>query len=223
VKKFSEYLQLAIKLGEAALLIALVILCVRLSSALKGISASGQAISELARNTDKQLNGTLAQHGTDGAIFSLKKAVDDVRAGAVKVSRQETQYYSTLKANTDEVVSRVNGNMDELRSTLVSVNKSQEQIANDAHETFLNANAAISRLPHLVDQSTSTLHSAQVLFDDPSIPMMFRHLESTSSHFDVMANDAQLGFHKWLNPSKKAIVWGYVWKGSLVWGSRFVP
>ena len=205
------------------LLIALVILCLRISSALEGISASAVAISQLAQNTDKQLNGTVAQHGTDGAIFSAKKAIDDVRAGAVKVSRQETQYYETLKTNTDTVVGRVNENMDELKSTLASVNKSQQQITEDAHATFLNANAAIVRLPYLLDQSTSTLHSAQTLFDDPSIPLTFRNIQSTSAHFDVMADDAQLGFHKWLNPSKKAIVWGYVWKGSLVWGSRFVP
>src|SRR6267154_3676955 len=119
------------------------------------------AISQLVHNTDKQLNGTPAQHGTDGAIFSDKKAIDDVRAGAVKVSRQETEYYTTLKTNTDAVVGRVNESMDEFRSTMAGVNKSQRQIADDAHATFLNANAAIVRLPYLLDQSTNTLHSAQ--------------------------------------------------------------
>lgn len=237
ITKITNILSLTIKLGEAVLLVVLVILCLRVSDALKAISASTGAIATLAQNTDKQLNGTAAQHGTDGAIFSAKKAIDDVRAGAVLASRQETEYYGKLKTSTDSVVTRLNENMDELKSTMQSLNNSQALIAKDAHETFGNVNVSLLRLSPLLDQSTNTLRSAQSLIDNPSIPNSLEHIASTSAHFDdisgnmvkvsattaLAAQDAEESFHKWLNPSRKEIVWGYFWKASMLYGSRFVP
>jgi hypothetical protein len=237
ITKFTNAMAIIIKLGEAALLVALIILCLRVSDALKAVSASTSAISTLAQNTDKQLNGTSAQHGTDGAIFAAKKAIDDVRAGSVLASRQEVKYFATLQTNTDAIVSRVNGNMDELKFTMKSLNDSQLQIAKDAHETFGNVNVSLLRLPPLLDQGTKTLGSAQHLFDDPSIPFTLQHLASTSAHVDdisgsmvkvsastaLAAQDAQESFHKWLHPSRKEIVWGYVWKSSEIFGARLVP
>jgi hypothetical protein len=206
-----------------------IVMCVFFWQLRKDAKALGASANSLVQNTDKQLNGTDAQHGTDGLLFATKKSVDDVRAGAVIASRQETQYYASLKAHTETVAAQAQTTLGSLNSAVQSINDSQQAIAADTHQSFAKLNVAIDQIPPAIQKLTQAEEAARVLISDPSIPKTLDGLAKTSqnaaeitergeaiaSNAEDMSDDAKKGFHKWLNPSKAQVFMGVVEKFGL--------
>ncbi len=192
----------------AALLGLIVGAAFTIDSAVFHIRETAGAATALLSHTDRQLNGTAAEHGTDGAIFAVKKSLDDIRAGAVIASRQERQYYAQLQRNTDLTFANANASLAMLNAKLDGVDT--VGLSADTRALLVALTTDAQHVVPLLDTLRKTVDDLDLQISDPQLHLALVELEKTATgsaefmqHLNAIIADVQGKVNAATHPTRK--------------------
>lgn len=165
-------------------------------------------VAALASHLDVQLNGTTAQHGTDGAVFAAKKSLDDVRGAAVIVSKQEKQYYKMLQTHTGLAFTGAEMTLLKMNEKLDGIDTAG--ISTDTRALLVALTTDAQHMVPLIDSLRDTIRKLGDEIDDPDIKAAIKALLGTAQgtqEFMVQLNaiiaDVQGSVHVATHMNKK--------------------
>lgn len=172
------------------------------------VRSAAQSVTILTAHLDTQLNGTTAQHGTDGAVFAAKKSLDDVRGAAVIVSKQEKQYYKMLQTHTGLAFTGAEMTLLKMNEKLDGIDTAG--ISTDTRALLVALTTDAQHMVPLIDSLRDTIRKLGDEIDDPDIKAAIKALLGTAQgtqEFMVQLNaiiaDVQGSVHVATHMNKK--------------------
>ncbi len=151
---------------------------------------SNTALTELNRPK----TGVIAQ--TYSTIHDLRLTLDNTNKAAIdeRLFLEKTQPLEVEKLN----------------AILDSTNSLVNATSNSIGVIAIHTDTVLHSVHSTLDETTSTLHSANALIGDKSIPKTLDNMQQTTASTAAMAKDTQTAWHKFLHPSWPQKIWNGV-------------
>lgn len=145
-----------------------------------------------------------------GIIAQTYDVVRDTRLTLDNANKAAIDERLFLEKQQPLEMEKLNAVVDSTNMLLVSTNDSVGAISVHTDTVLNSVNQDAIALHSTLDEATGTLHSANTLVADKSIPKTLDNIQQTTAATAAMAKDTQTAWHKFLHPTILQKVWNGV-------------
>lgn len=145
-----------------------------------------------------------------GVIAQTYDVVRDTRLTLDNANKAAIDERLFLEKTQPEEMGKLNAILDSTNGLLHATSNSIGVISVHTDTVLHSVNQDAIALHSTLDEATGTLHSANALVADKSIPATLQNIQQTTESTAAMVKDTQTAWHKFLHPSWPQRIWNGV-------------